>query len=126
MDEQYRYPYLDSSAFIAWIKNEVIGGVQRKPIIDHILRLAARGTFRIGTSTLTLVEVHKMRTGPVLAPHEDERILAFFEHDYFDIVRVERDIAEHANRLCGQYNILPHDAIHRASALPLGRDVLRA
>ena len=30
--EQYRYPYLDSSVFIAWLKGEVVKDVDRK---DH-------------------------------------------------------------------------------------------
>ena len=28
--EQYRYPYLDSSVFIAWLKGELANGVDRK------------------------------------------------------------------------------------------------
>ena len=35
--EQYRYPYLDSSVFIAWLKGEVVRGVDRKEVADHIL-----------------------------------------------------------------------------------------
>lgn len=43
--EQYRYPYLDSSVFIAWLKGELVNGVDRKEVADHILGSAKRGTF---------------------------------------------------------------------------------
>ena len=42
--EQYRYPYLDSSVFIAWLKGEFVQGVDRKKVADHILGSAKRGT----------------------------------------------------------------------------------
>ena len=30
MTAEYRYPYLDSSVFIAWLKGEIVNGVDRK------------------------------------------------------------------------------------------------
>jgi len=63
MAEQYQKPYLDSSVFIAWIKGEIItteeeekeGGktirivktVNRKMIVDHLLKQAQNGDFKI-------------------------------------------------------------------------------
>jgi predicted nucleic acid-binding protein len=124
--DQYKKPYLDSSVFIAWIKGEIIEGVDRKKIAEHILNQASRGEFQIYTSTLTLAEVHKPRHGTRLADDQDERILAYFEHDFFRLVDVDRNIAEQANRLCREHNIAPNDAIHVACALRAGCDVLLA
>ena len=97
MADQYQNPYLDSSVFIAWIKGEVVNGVDRKDIADHILGLAEKGTFKINISALTLAEVHKKKGSNQLEPAQDEMILAYLEHDFFNIIDVTRDIGEHAN-----------------------------
>lgn len=75
MADQYQNPYLDSSVFITWIKGEEVNGVDRKDIVDHILGLAERGTFKVNISALTLAEVHKKKGSPRLDPDEDEKIL---------------------------------------------------
>ena len=46
--------------------------------------------FRIATSTLTLAEVHKPRHGTALSKGQDTRIVAYFEHDFIDLVQVDR------------------------------------
>ena len=122
---QYKYPYLDSSVFISWIKGENnINGIDRKDITDHILKLAERREFKICASALTLAEVHKKRGSSQLSDAEDESILDFFEHEFIDIVDVDRTIGEQANRLCRQYPLRPNDAIHLACALRAKCDVL--
>ncbi|MCJ7509956.1 MAG: type II toxin-antitoxin system VapC family toxin [Dehalococcoidia bacterium] len=119
--EQYQRPYLESSVLISWIKGEA----GRQWTVDHILRLAERDIFKIYTSTLTLAEVHKHRDQPKLLSNEqDERILAYFEHDFFQFIDVDRNIGEHANRLCREHGLFPNDAIHLACALRAGCDVL--
>ena len=82
MADQYQKPYLDSSVFIAWLKGEEVKGVSRQEVADHILTQAENGQFKIHTSAITLAEVHKLRTGPKLSSEEDDRILAYFEHDF--------------------------------------------
>ena len=125
--EPYRRPYLDAHVFIAFVKGEVDGGgVNRFAIAQHILRQAAAGRFLVHTSTLTLAEVHKLRTGPVLADEDDERLLRFFENEYFRFIDVDRTIGEQANRFCRRYGLLPNDAIHLACALRADCDVLLA
>ncbi len=126
MVDQYERPYLDSSVFVAWINNEVVRGIDRRAVADHILNLAERGAFRIHTSTLTLAEVHKLRGTSPLASRSDEAILAYFEHDFIQLVDVDRSIGEEANRLCRAHGIYPNDAIHLACALRAGCDVLLA
>jgi predicted nucleic acid-binding protein len=125
----YHKPYLDSSVFIAWIKGEQIGGVDRKAIVEHILSVAQQGKFKIYTSALTLAEVHKKRNQPALSSDQDDRILAFFEHDFIELIEIDRRTGEHANRLCREFvsnGLLPNDALHLACALSAGCDVLLA
>ncbi|MGI8552564.1 MAG: type II toxin-antitoxin system VapC family toxin [Dehalococcoidia bacterium] len=126
MPDQYENPYLDSSLFIAWIKDEVIEGVDRGAIVRHILMLAERHVFKINTSAITLAEVHKKRRSASLGQGEDEQVLAYFEHDFINIIDVDRGIGEEANRLCRQYGLMPNDAIHLACALRAECDVLPA
>ena len=122
--EQYRYPYLDSSVFIAWLKGEFVKGVDRKEVADHILGSAERGTYRVCISALTLAEVHKKRGHERLTEDEDTEILRFFEHDYIDVVSVDRMIGEQAHLFCREYSLSPADGIHLACALSGNCDIL--
>ena len=122
--EQYRYPYLDSSVFIAWLKGELVNGVDRKEVADHILGSAKRGTFRICISALTLAEVHKKRGHERLTDDEDTEILRFFEHDYIDVISVDRMIGEQAHLFCREFTLSPADGIHLACALRGNCDIL--
>jgi predicted nucleic acid-binding protein len=124
--DQYERPYLDSSVFLGWIKGEVVNGIDRGAIGAHILTMAGNGLYRIYTSAITLAEVHKLRSGPVLAEDLGTRILAYFEHDFIEIVAVDRRIGEQAHRFCREFGLLPNDAIHLASALSIPCDVLLA
>ena len=55
--EKYNAPYIDSSVFIAWLNREVVGGVDRYAIADHIIQAAEAGEYRMFISALTLAEV---------------------------------------------------------------------
>jgi len=124
--EQYKKPYFDSSVFLSWIKKEEIGRVKRWEHVAHILALAERGEFNIFTSTITLAEVHKMRSGAVLPADLNGQLLAYFEHQFIQVIDVDRMIGEQANGFCRQYGIFPNDAIHLACALRAKCDVLLA
>jgi predicted nucleic acid-binding protein len=124
--EAYVKPYADSSLFIAWLKGEVVLGVDGEAAAERVLEGAEQGRYVIATSALTLAEVHKLRTGPSLPAGDDDRIIRYFEHRFFEIIDVDRRIGEHANRLCRAHGIYPNDAIHLASALRAGCDVLLA
>ncbi|MGH2370122.1 MAG: type II toxin-antitoxin system VapC family toxin [Chloroflexota bacterium] len=119
----YRRPYLESSVIIAWIKGEVCDGVDRADVVDHILYQAQRGAYRIYTSALTLAEVLHRRGSAPLDDQEDEDVLAFFEHDFIEVIDIDRLIGEEANRLCRRYGPRPNDGIHIASAIRAGCDV---
>src|SRR5262249_1175819 len=105
-------------------KREVIDRIERGKITAHVLRLAQEEQFLIYTSALTLAEVHKKRKGQILSNELDERILAYFEHEYIKIIDVDRRIGEDANRFCRAHGLLGNDAIHLACALRAGCDVL--
>lgn len=127
MREQYKRPYLDSTIFIGWIKNEVVDGVERGKIADHVLKLAEAGTFQVYTSALTIAEVHKRKRGPTLTEKENETILKYFENEFIQIIDVDRSIGEEANALCRKYSaqgLWPIDAIQMACARRGGCDVL--
>ena len=112
MTEQYTNPYLDSSVFIGWLKGEVVNGIDRKRIAEHILTRAANGDFLVHISALTLAEVHKKREHERLTDQEDEEILAFFRTEFIVLIEVNRKIGEQANRFCRTYGLSPVDAIH--------------
>ena len=124
MVEQYTNPYVDSSVFIGWIHEEVIDSVDRKRIADHIITRAENGDFLVYISALTLAEVHKKRGHERLTEDEDEEILDFFENDFIEVIDVDRQLGEQANRFCRTYGLSPADAIHLACALRAGCDVL--
>lgn len=126
MVETYRKPYFDSSVFIAWIKGEVIKGIERGVVAGSILTVAEHGDFQIYTSALTLAEVHKLRGGERLPSNLGDRILAYFEHDFIRIVDVDRNIGEQAHKKCREHGIYPNDAIHLVCAMKAGCEVLLA
>lgn len=122
----YKKPYFDSSVFIAWVKGEKIGKIDRGKIAHCILSEAERGNFKIYTSTLTLAEVHKLKSGSVLPNGQSDRIIEYLERSHIVLIDLDRRIGESANRLCRKYGIYPNDAIHFASALKAGCDILFA
>ena len=117
MPDMYQRPYLDSSVFIALIKNEVVEGVSRGEIARNILNDAQNGRFQIFTSTFTLVEVHKDRRQPRLTVEEEHLVVDFFKHEYIVLIDLDRLVAERARELARTYSLTPNDAVHLASAI---------
>lgn len=141
----YIRPYMDSDVFIGWIKGERIPqkgadgksvlGPDNKPIIaedrgkiaEHLLTLAEQRVFPIVISALTIAEVHKIKGKEKLKDDENQNVLDYFEHDFINVVTVDRIIGEEANRLCRKYEaqgLSPTDAIHLACAKKAGCDVM--
>lgn len=132
----YRKPYLDSGVFIAWIKGEVVKqkdaqgteiSIDRGKIGESVLTLAESQVYPIIISGLTLAEVHKKKGREALPAEQNQNILDYFEHDFINIVSVDRNIGEEANRLCvlhADKKLSPCDAIHLACAKKAGCDVL--
>jgi predicted nucleic acid-binding protein len=126
MAERYTRPYLDSSVFIAWIKGEVVGRVDRGRIAAHILKQGERREIAVVTSAFTLAEVHKAPGLGSLAEEQDDRLLEFFKHEWLIVKDVTRTVAEAANRICRVHSVKPPDAVHIASAIAAKCDALYA
>ena len=103
--------YWDSGCFMAVFNKEA----ERLENCQSVLFAAQRGELRIITSALTLTEVIKIKGKPILADAED-RICAFFEHEWIVVRDVDRFIAEQAREFIWKYKLQPLDAIHLAAA----------
>jgi predicted nucleic acid-binding protein len=124
---QYVKPYFESSVFIAWIKGTETfkrDGSSCKTVVDHIIKLAEQGVFRIVTSTWTLAEVHKRKKEIPLPEKQCKKLLAYFENDYIDLVDVTRAIGEQAHMLARLHGLTPTDSVHLACALRAKCDIL--
>jgi predicted nucleic acid-binding protein len=127
-------PYLDSSVFIAHIKQETLpasGGLTRVQITRALLNGAAQGRFRIRTSFWTLAEVRRVRSAQEQLtadelPTVNSLFAEYFEHRWIEPVELGREIAEKAQTLGAIYGILPGDAVHLASAILSGSKLLMA
>ena len=122
----YKYPYLESSVFIALLKGEIVDGVDRAEIAQHILDDATGSNKRwdIFTSSFTLAEVIKDRRKPLLTPEEEKKIADYFKHDYIKLVILDRAVGEKARTLARNYSLHPADAVHLASAIQAKADEL--
>ena len=141
----YKKPYFDSGVFIGWIKKERIpqkdedGNImigedgkeiiaeERGMIAEHLLTLAEQRVFPVVISGLTIAEVHKRRGKEKLMNDENQNVLDYFEHDFVNVVPIDRKIGEEANKLCRKYEaekLSPNNAIHLACAKKAGCDVL--
>lgn len=118
-------PYLDSSVFMAHVKQETkicANGQRRCDITANIMADAQKGKYVLYTSVITIAEVRRLKeskkelTSQELAEF-NERFAEFAEHDWMMPVEVNRDIAEEAQKLGAKYGISPMDALHVASAL---------
>lgn len=124
MANQYIKPYLESSCFIAWIKGEVDNGVDKRKIVQSILKNAQQGHYRIVTSAWTLAEVYKRKKGPILELKACTKILEFFEHSFIEMVDLDRERGEQAHILARKYGLKPTDSVHLACAIRAKCDVL--
>ena len=118
-------PYLDSSVFLAHIKEEAtkcIGGSTRFQITTNIFEDARKKKYQLYTSTVTLAEVRRLKDSrKELTDDEIEKVNRHFqdftEHEWLFLIEVNREIGERAQQLGAQYGIWPMDAIHIASAI---------
>lgn len=124
MDDQYAFPYLDSSVWLGWINGEVINGVDRGRIGTHILRHATNEVYHVCISALTLAEVHKTAGHEALQGSKDAELLQYLRGGHIQIVDVDRLIGEEANRFCREFGLKPCDAVHLACALRARCDYL--
>jgi predicted nucleic acid-binding protein len=124
-------PYLDSSVFLAHIKEEALPcrGTTRFQITQEILGGAEQGKYKVYTSFLTLAEVRRLReSGKELTPDELPEVNSLFarllENEWLVAVEVGRAVAEKAQALGATFGMSPTDALHLASAILAGCNVL--
>jgi len=113
----YRRPYLDSSVYIAAIKNETVNGVDRGQIARDILVDAQKGSIQVIASTALIAEVVRAKDSPLLTEDQEKLIDDFLFHEFITWVELDIVLAIEARRLARQYNLKPFDAIHLASAV---------
>ena len=117
--------YWDSSVWIALIKGEIVKGVDRCMVPKMVLEDARDGKVTIFISRLTIVEVHKKRHYTSLTKAEDDRVQAdFFKHEYIKKIDVDSLVAQRAREIAWEYDLLPNDAIHVASAIKIKAEIL--
>lgn len=126
--EPFARPCLDSSVFFALVKQEQItgpGGLTRWEIARRIFEDAESGKYTIFTSTITIAEVRRIRerTKP-LDRKEIQQVQRFLQRSFIQTIDVTREIAEMAQELGAEHGISPIDAIHLATAIWNGCDVL--
>ncbi len=114
--------YWDSCAFLALLKNEP----DKIDECKSVIKAAKDGKVIIVTSALTFIEVIKLERGkPKLSKDVEEKIRAFFKHEWIYIYNVDRKIGELARDLMWQYEGLkPKDSTHVATAVQSKVDVL--
>lgn len=114
----FRTIYLDSSAFIAAIKNET--GCEP---IRRVLELADTEEVQVYASPLILVEARGQGRGPQDSETE-KRALAILSGARILDVEFTRSVALRARRYVGAHGLKPPDAIHLASAVAAEVDLM--
>jgi predicted nucleic acid-binding protein len=120
MAETFRQPYLDSSVYIAAIRQEA----DRVSTAERILHDARAGQIQLVASTFVITEVYKGRDSPPLTPQQEQTIDDYFQHEFITWVELDMLVARDARRLARQHGLKPPDAVHLASAIKGGADQL--
>jgi predicted nucleic acid-binding protein len=90
-------------------------GVDRYTRCRAVIELAKKGKIEIAASALCLAEVCKNKD---IKDGDPDKIAAFFEHEYLQIVALGREISEEARKImmAGFAGLKPADACHLATA----------
>ncbi len=116
--------YWDANIFHALFGKEP-GRVEKCLPIE---KAAQEGHVLIYTSAVTFVECVWVKGQPDKLSKEHELILQrYFMHKYIRVINCDRQIAEAARLLVWQFpHLKPRDAIHVASAVSVGVDVMHS
>ena len=114
--------YWDSTNWISLLAEDE---ASRAEICQNILNDMVAGKLTVITSVWTLAEVIRRRRSPSISADDDRVITDFFrQHDNLVIHDVTRAVAEKARSLSREHGLRPADAVHLATALSSGADVL--
>ena len=126
--QQNRRIHLDSSVYIAFLKDETIpahGGLTRVDLAELILDAGEAGLIAISTSMVTLVEVRRgANSSPTSEHFRVDLIDELFDRSSTGFVDIDREVALAAGRIANRYGIGTMDAIQVASAEAAGCDEL--
>jgi predicted nucleic acid-binding protein len=132
----------DSNVFISWIEKK---NAAELAVLQPIVTAAQNGQIRIVASYLAFAEVVRCNGDQPMSEEEEERIATFFKHPFIEIRPLDRAItilarsfcraslierqearAKHkTGRLIEPPKIEVNDAIHVATAIHYGCDVLQ-
>lgn len=106
--------YFDACLFIELLQQ---ADKERFDACDCLRLRAKKEELRIVTSTLTIAEVCKLKSSDKDYKAQSQKILEFFEHEYFAIRPLDRQTAELANGMPNEFGLSPMDSIHVATAI---------
>jgi predicted nucleic acid-binding protein len=89
-----------------------------------VLTAAEDGKVKIVTSALTIAEVLALRGRQKIPASDRAKVEAFFRSDYIVVRNITRRIAEDARAYVWDYGVKPKDALHVATAIDAGLDLL--
>jgi predicted nucleic acid-binding protein len=119
--ESPKVAYLDSSAFIAAIKGE-----SGSEPIQALLAEVEKGRITLIASTASLVEVRGGGHGSPVDSLVEKRIRAIFEGPSVILIELDRAVGLKAREFAQSFRLSTWDAVHLASAVVGGAEVLMA
>ncbi len=121
-ESRHEIRYWDSCNWISLIAEDE---AERAFVCENVLKDMVAGRLTIITSALTLAEVGARRQPAQRLNQANAKIDSFFrQYDFLHVHDVTRSVAEKSRRLSQKHGLKPADAIHLATALESGADVL--
>ena len=119
MADRAKTIYWDSSCFLCFLNRDE---ADRRQTCEHILCHAKAGEIRLYTSTFTIAEVIRPKTRSIpnsqrLTAQEIAKIEGMFHWPWLRKIELDQQVAFRAVELARDYNLLPADAVHGASAI---------
>jgi len=112
--------YWDSDCFLGWLLAEQ----DKMTSCQEVLTAAEDNKLLIVTSALTIAEVLALRGRLKIAQADRIKVDSFFRNDYIVVRNITRRISEAARELVWDHGVKPKDALHVATALDAGLQLL--
>lgn len=105
--------YVDSDVFLGWLKKEA----DKVDECQTVIKGAEEGKVRLVTSSVTLIEVIKLDRVLEIPETDQEKVTAFFQHDWIIVRQLDLRIAKYARELIWKHGFRWKDAAHVATAV---------
>lgn len=112
--------YWDTNCFLGWFQQET----DKREALRVLLDGAGTGELVIVTSAVTITECGGRPNVRKVDDSASQKMLAFFEQEYIALRAVDRNIAEKAHDFARKHGLRHMDAIHVATALLAGVEVM--